>query len=133
MPAGDWRWEFRWERDEAEPTLSFDFGPFDELNELPSWTRRLGFGYWNTAATATLWNDLASQFIPTRNVGFCVPYWLLLAGTTVIPATWLLHRYRHRRRSNEGRCSACGYDLRATPDRCPECGTIPAPAKAGQP
>lgn len=50
-----------------------------------------------------------------------IPYWAI-ASATGISAIILLRRTR-RRRHLAGACPLCGYDLRATPDRCPECGT----------
>jgi hypothetical protein len=50
------------------------------------------------------------------------PLWSLALVTALLPA-WRLHRLiKTRRRHRGGLCPQCGYDLRATPDRCPECG-----------
>lgn len=56
-----------------------------------------------------------------------VPYWLLTLSTTLLPAIWLWWHQRQKKRHKSGRCSKCGYDLRASSQRCPECGT-PVPA-----
>jgi hypothetical protein len=47
-----------------------------------------------------------------------IPYWLL-ALIAALPMSLIWFTLRRRR---PGCCLNCGYDLRATPDRCPECG-----------
>jgi hypothetical protein len=57
-----------------------------------------------------------------------VPSWFLALIFGLWPAVIgcrRLVRWRSMRRTASGHCPKCGYDLRATPDRCPECGTIP--------
>jgi hypothetical protein len=58
-----------------------------------------------------------------------IPCWLLTLLFTAMPtASCISVAIRRRRRGIAGQCAACGYDLRATPDHCPECGTTPRTA-----
>src|SRR3954468_22797401 len=81
-----------------------------------------GFGMFDKPAGPT------SRGAATREVFF--PYWSLVLLTAAGPAAWYARRRRRLRSRSLGLCPACGYDLRATPDRCPECGT-PASATDG--
>ena len=60
-----------------------------------------------------------------------IPYWALLVMFGIMPPWWLL-AYRRRRLAilRRGHCPICDYDLRASKERCPECGTPIAPANA---
>ncbi len=63
------------------------------------------------------------------SIGAVVPYWLAAALAVVLPSTapvrWCVRRIS-RRSHGIGLCRSCGYDLRASPDRCPECGAAAA-------
>jgi hypothetical protein len=51
-----------------------------------------------------------------------VPHWCFALVLSVLPICWAYLYRRARRRASQARCARCGYDIRATPDRCPECG-----------
>jgi hypothetical protein len=51
-----------------------------------------------------------------------------IAVSALVLPCMRVRREIKRRYSKNNLCLACGYDLRATAERCPECGAIPAGA-----
>jgi hypothetical protein len=66
------------------------------------------------------------------------PFWAIALLTASPGLSFLLRRFlrrvRAQRRRKHGLCTACGYDLRATPAgaRCPECGFASQPIGAAK-
>jgi hypothetical protein len=76
---------------------------------------------------------LTTQFamINADTRSFIVPLWLIMIVSGIPAVRWYLQRHRERIRQTRrlrGACPDCGYDLRASKDRCPECGTAIASA-----
>jgi hypothetical protein len=62
-----------------------------------------------------------------RGLEVVVPLWVILPWFAALPAWRGWRWWRRRRQYGAGLCPRCGYDLRATPEQCPECGTAPTP------
>jgi hypothetical protein len=54
-----------------------------------------------------------------------IPNWLLVFIASILPATWMVRTRAKFKHTASQACKHCGYDLRATPDRCTECGMVP--------
>lgn len=102
-----------------------EFAPLRDLflNSTPLRNSFLGF----KAATSD--NTLQQSAVTYRAI--VIPFWLpvmIVAAFALRSCTRAWTRWRRPRR---GLCVGCGYDLRASTVRCPECGlAMPASASA---
>jgi hypothetical protein len=62
--------------------------------------------------------------LPSGAVFINLPYWLLTI-LFALPAALGIRSALRRRHAMRGLCPACGYDMRANPARCSECGHAP--------
>ncbi|MGA2443731.1 MAG: hypothetical protein ABSH08_22480 [Tepidisphaeraceae bacterium] len=122
----------------ARVKLSFVWDTVDNAWEMPSYLghreipslrggmgyrdntflERRGFRFWFFHGTGSALHQKSAM-----GTGCTFPHWFGVLLLLALPTRWTFLNRRNLRES--GTCKHCGYDLRATPDRCPECGTIP--------
>jgi hypothetical protein len=89
----------------------------DEL--VGPWAKRLPRWHFEPFACSTVDGVPRFAYIAYAKV----PHWVLSVLLLAAPARRLA-RARGRKSGRAIPCDACGCDLRATPDRCPECGIV---------
>ena len=106
----------RWDWQRVEPPLHGKFA-----SGVGGW---LGFG----------WSDVPPpRSAAGRWVTVQVPLWAVAAVAAVLPGVWVRRARRLESRKRRGLCLACGYDLRGSAGRCPECGREGAGEKNQEP
>ena len=101
---------------EVEGRILFSLWPGTRGDQL--WNR-LGFAHQGL-------NDKFSRRIKYNLYEVFAPWWFVLGLLAILPLVkgkMLLRERRLRRWKEQGLCLVCGYDMRASPERCPECGT----------
>ena len=99
----------------AAPTVSYPLDP-----KGADW-QAMGFRYFRTNTWSPI-AQMAAGYPPTKSAALFIPHWALAVLFGLLSTVGLIPMLRRWHRRRHGLCPSCGYDLRGTPDRCPECG-----------
>jgi hypothetical protein len=117
----EWELPRQWNADRPQMSSPLKFG----------WTARGPSTMPAVASNAPWWERMGLIYRSGSSASYTAwfvrsPFWLMLTLGATSPSIMLFRHWQsRRRRARQGLCKRCGYDLRATPDRCPECGTVP--------
>jgi hypothetical protein len=123
------------ERHWTFPGLEFYSMPFNAVHHFPKYADKLAYvnGFHPVASGDVQYSNVLNMWGGYRKL--FVSWWLIVLFSAILPALWggnwaryYLRQRATARRQRRNLCASCGYDLRATPDRCPECGAIKAAA-----
>jgi len=94
------------------------FSSKKELDAVISWIDAAGY----RPEDGSL--GFSGQLVLGTTYIFAAPHSVFAMLTLVLPLVSAWRVWNRRRFSGPGVCPSCGYDLRATPARCPECGAV---------
>jgi len=143
--AGDWVnsyghfWNISRDTADTTFTITSDLSAFYFLVTDPALSAHgVTFGYFPQSPTSVppienQYGATVQRWLPIRILrgrlvlatGRDVPHWVFVSLFAIPPLVRFRGWRRRRRASVAGTCPKCGYDLRATPERCPECGMVP--------
>ena len=101
----------------ARESTRFSSRPLS-IDDTTGWSTIWDMDHWGFAKFAFFRQDPILPFL----ISFPLP--LLWLGFATPAGIWWFRTRRNRKLQRAGHCVKCGYDLRASPERCPECGTI---------